>query len=313
MSRFGLLLASAGLLGACAAETDREPIVGTTEWIVGGSRDTADPQVVVVYNTLRGGLCSGTLIAPRVVLTAKHCIQEAGASGPGSPGSFIVGVGNSVRSFTQTLRVQQIRTTPGVWTEGRFGIEDLAGVDIGVITLQTGVTSFEPAAIYREDPRPLIGTTATVIGFGQTPSGETGTKFMGSVIYTPASTCQGDSGGPIFTGDPLTVFGVTSFGSGGCGSGTAGFNRIDPFLDIIDEAIRDSGTCVNDGAERCDGFDNDCNGETDETCTPLGGPCVMHMECVGLSCETTPVGDICTMPCDPLHPNIGCPSGLYCG
>jgi hypothetical protein len=39
----------------------------------------------------------------------------------------------------------------------------------------------------------------------------------------------------------------------------------------------------------------------------------MHMECVGLSCETTPVGDICTMPCDPLHPSIGCPPGLYCG
>jgi len=53
-------------------EDDRENITGTAE-------DWAKPVVVLEMNTSRGGgLCSGAMIGPNLVLTAAHCLTEKG-------------------------------------------------------------------------------------------------------------------------------------------------------------------------------------------------------------------------------------------
>ena len=88
---------AAGLLGSmvllgCNAEAP-DAVGSRTDWIVDGVRDDT-PSVVWLYNRTSGGLCTGTIIAPRVVLTAKHCVQEQGASGPSPAAGFIVGVGS---------------------------------------------------------------------------------------------------------------------------------------------------------------------------------------------------------------------------
>jgi len=314
------LLAVTTALPACIAEP--APALRHTEWIVDGTLESGLPAVVIVYNR-RGSMCSGTIIAPRIVLTAKHCVQEPGATEPDPPSYFTVGIGNSIRSISQSLTSTQVRTTPGVWTDGRGGLSGaLVGIDVGLITLSRGVTDFEPIAVRRESPLDLIGHDAIAVGFGETPSGEVGTKYRtttrvrgveGGVIYTDPSTCQGDSGGPILTtDDPPEVFGITSFGTGSCGSGIAGANRVDTFLDLIDEAVGDSGGCLNDGPERCDGFDNDCNDEVDETCTEPGLACSFDDECLGNNCADTPAGRLCSIECDPLRPSLSCPPGLYC-
>ncbi len=308
--------------GGCLADPAPEPVAGRVEWIVDGTRESGEPQTVAVVN-VRGGLCTGSLIAPRVVLTAKHCVQQAGADEPDAPSYFRVRTGGNVWRPDSEYSVQQVRTTPGRYTSGGAGGLGgaLVGVDVALLTLERGITAFAPYPIRRESPSDLVGEEAIVIGYGQTPSGDTGNKYkgstvvrsvMGGVIYTGASTCQGDSGGPIIDAATGEVFGITSFGTGGCGSGYAGFNRIDTFLDLIDEAIRDSGTCVNDGEERCDGYDNDCNDEVDETCFDLGEACELGDECKGNYCTDTEAGRICTVECDPLRPSLTCPPGLYC-
>ncbi|MCA9542535.1 MAG: trypsin-like serine protease, partial [Myxococcales bacterium] len=166
------------------------------------------------------------------------------------------------------------------------------------------------------------GQIITAVGFGQTPSGQVGVKYTATgrvtgtdslLIYVGALTCQGDSGGPAIT-SAGTVAGVTSFGAGSCGSGYGAYQAIYPYLDtIIADALREAGTCVPDGAEVCDGRDNDCNDMVDETCTPIGGPCASDLECVGNNCRETEIGRVCTSPCDPLRPDFGCDAGMYCG
>jgi V8-like Glu-specific endopeptidase len=317
-----LALVGSFVICGCAVETTSDPVAGRTEWIADGELETNEPAVVLVYNR-RGGMCTGTLISPRVVLTAKHCVQSPGAELPTDPAFFVVGVGNSTRSLTEQYNVIDVRTTPGVYTSGSQGLRGaLVGIDVATLTLQVGISSFPHRNIRRESPAELVGEEVVAIGFGQTAAGRSGTKYRQNtrvlliardVVYTGPVTCPGDSGGPII--DPVRdeVFAVTSFGTrDSCGSGDAGANVIDQFLDLIDGAVADSGACLNDGAERCDSFDNDCDMLVDETCLANGQSCVDGSECLSNDCRDTSDGRICTTTCDPVRPDIGCGPGLFC-
>lgn len=316
LSRWAVALALLAGLAGCAAEP-----LGVSELpIVGGTRG-GNPSVLWLYNASEGGLCTASLIAPRVVLTAKHCVQRSGAAGPSSASAIIVGTGD-VAGRGSTYRALSVYTTPGVWTEGgRTGLSGaLVGVDVAVVVLSTEVTGLEPIPLLRESPRTLTGQMFTAVGFGQIPSGSSGVKYTvtgrvqgvdSNLIYVGAVTCQGDSGGPMIT-SAGQIAGVVSFGTGSCGSGYGAYNRIDLFFDMIDMALAEGGTCIPSGDERCDGRDNDCNGEVDETCIPRGEPCAVNDECVGNQCQETVAGRLCAASCDARNPAVGCEEGFYC-
>lgn len=146
-------------------------------------------------------VCTGTLIAPRVVLTAGHCIGLADQ----------VLFGSTVSGGEPRDVVYQ-EAAPGF----RPGRSD---ADLGLILLDAPVPVV-PMRLPRSELSPTdVGQPIRIVGFGLTMSDadmDPPLKRQGtSVIVTvddstfsfgasPSQTCAGDSGGPAF----LTVDGV---------------------------------------------------------------------------------------------------------
>ena len=158
-------LAVAAAAGGCDREGDwREGLSQDRRPIVDGVREPGEDAVVLLEHDWGFG-CTGTAIAPRVVLTAKHCVQWGGASG------WHVKVGRSRSYVLDEYRVQETRTTPGSSIEER---------DIAVMIL-TEDFAF-PLKRWEFLPWPgfRAGATIEAIGYGKTDPADaysSGTKY----------------------------------------------------------------------------------------------------------------------------------------
>lgn len=203
--------------------------------IKGGQTDTSSTAVVgmLIQRGGRGGICTGTLVAPDLVLTARHCISELSSDS--------IRCGST--DFTGTLGASNVYvTTDGTNIQDDpddlYRTEELhvpnpdgvCGNDIGLVELQRSIPSS------RATPRaPRLKQTAsageayTAIGYGVTGSGTgSGTRrrlegvdvlCVGSGCGTSrvpdkefvgdGGVCQGDSGGGAY-GSSGKVFGIAS-------------------------------------------------------------------------------------------------------
>ena len=130
----------------CGCASDRVERTGTThEAVINGSPDTTHGSVVSIATSLDASsvpeLCTGTIIAPRVVLTAGHCTLGQ------YPSALIVGLGPNALYPTSTLAVAAVVTYPG-FSGSEGDIE--AGLDLGVLVLA------EDAAVASVPPNPIF-------------------------------------------------------------------------------------------------------------------------------------------------------------
>lgn len=237
------LLASLACGGADATTaTNQQPIVN-------GSPDTAHPFVGTIA-TLQGGVfknnCSGVMVAPRVFVTAGHCIFKRIVTPDLGPGDFGAKFGAGPGQMSALV--------PGTAAHLHPAFPD---VDVGVIVLSDAPdlgTATLPARRVLDDLQRaggLVGRRFTVVGYGATEGAPrvaskvgTGVRRVGTVEFdsligqalhervAPAedlsAICNQDSGGPNFLeDDPNLVVAVNSrVGSLNC-NGTAFAQRLD--------------------------------------------------------------------------------------
>lgn len=283
--------------------------------IVDGVTESAYPEVMFLYNAAVGSACTATLISPRVVLTAKHCVQDGDSESTSDPSDFRLFVGENSRRPTAQYLVSEVIPAPGRWD-----IRDAS--DVALLILPAPAAE-EPRLVNFGSPNAL--TTFTAIGYGQTPSGRSGTKMRvektvdGSgrgFIYVRPSVCSGDSGGPLI-GPEGGIFGVASYiysetgAQPVCGTAPGAYNGLQTFQEFIEGAIEDTGGCVA-SEEVCNGADDNCDGVVDEGCSAFGEMCTSDDQCASSVCGDTEAGVLCTQTCDPLRAELGCPPGFFC-
>jgi secreted trypsin-like serine protease len=193
--------------------------------ILNGAECT-NPSPVVLMNMRdadgRGlGACSGTLVTPRHILTAAHCLDQDELSPP-------VGI---VRVWLGSP--PQIDTTAFVhYPNYRF---NQSGFDVGIVTMAEDLPRTPVPILTSRDARE--GETAIIIGWGRDQNDSSHILRAGSTrisrvaggfletAFSPpsSSVCSGDSGGPILVqeGGAWVVAGITSATSTNiCNDGT---------------------------------------------------------------------------------------------
>ena len=231
----------------------------------------AHPAVVLIVMDVAGQptfRCSGTLIAPKVVLTAGHCAGE--------PGEF-----SGVRIFTESDVQDGNNTYPfaggpnsveatawhahPLFTESAFFLHDVGVVLLSkAVKLSAGQYGKLPTRDELDALKPSSSTLFTAVGYGvqrinpafieaekirmfaephliQIDGGIVGDfSLLLSNNAATGGTCFGDSGGPNYLGSSNVIAGVTSFGLNGTCGGTGGVFRLDRknVLDFVGQYLK---------------------------------------------------------------------------
>ena len=160
-----------------------------------------------------GGMCTGALIAPRIVLTAAHCAYSAASGSLVDPSDVVFHAGFRNGHATASRRVTRIVTHPDYVFSGRQGNATVAN-DLALFQLASDIrlSNVDP---FQTAGRPRKGQQVGVVSYAHdradTPSLERSCHVLARQRGTLVLSCDvdfGSSGAPIFTevdGQPRIV------------------------------------------------------------------------------------------------------------
>lgn len=351
---FALLITLASGLG-CGAEGDPQP--GTARSAVVGNPQVSTAAVDFILfstpigesagSTLPRG-CGATLVAPNLVLTAKHCVSKyplgeslcdaTGEPGLGSAGGYTTGTlpPSDVVFYTGVSgRLRADQSAPPDAVAVKYfddGATTLCSHDLAYVLLDRPVTNV-PVAKLRLGRRPEPGDAVGIAGWGYTdyrarvtnrlqrddlvvrrvgppvvPQNPTGSLGPRTFETGPAG-CSGDSGSPGFDPSNGSVFGVIA---------RAGpLDNSHPVSPCLADTVVDQFMVVADFAPllreafTAAGAEPWLEDRASAGFVPFGESCSADLECAGGYCAgaTDSTRGTCNAHCDAA---VTCPSGTTC-
>ncbi len=198
--------------------------------IINGSEISASHSSIVQVLFEKGGdfyICTGSIITPKAILTAAHCVSKA-------PSKMLVVIAGKY------FEVKKVKIHPNRH-QGVFGI---IYNDIAILKLKKFTTKPRLSLLVSQEPP--ADTSVSIVGYGLNEYGDIGVLREGSTTVVAVSkdfvvteflsgdqsnSCSGDSGGPAIysyvddVGSTRSgIVGTTSTGtSDNCGLGDTTF------------------------------------------------------------------------------------------
>jgi hypothetical protein len=289
----------------------------STHRIVGGQTFTGLPAVGLLLNN--GNLqCTATVIGPRKVLTASHCVAGLYPSGL----DFLIGT--SINSAQSVLQVVDAKAHPN------FSFNTFNS-DIAYVTLAQDAP-VQPMGVLSQMDSSWVGRDLLHVGYGNTSTSGGGGKKRAAwmPIHQVSSTtfvyggggkntCNGDSGGPAFFEDSsgqYLVAGVTSHGDPYC-SQFAVDTRVDKYLSFLGVSGSGGTTPQQPTQDPCQGetYKGRCDGDTviwcennqvmTEDCQAFGQTCQYDSQQQYYACGPPSTPGQPDQPSDPNDPCQG--------
>jgi secreted trypsin-like serine protease len=213
------------------------------EDIIGGTTDYGDPAVVMIRSVTSMDAstgevtgfagCSGTLIAPTVLLTAAHCFEPTALWTDILQGTSFADYFQAATAYTNYATIIQHPFYDGNGADGH---------DVAVVLL-TYPLAATPA---RRGATPSVGDLVRSVGYGNSNFDQTGFGTKRQITYPVTAVsplvisagseghdiCHGDSGGPTFNAAGRIV-GVNDFVDTPDCHGGAHMDRVDTNVDFI--------------------------------------------------------------------------------
>lgn len=339
------------VLAGCSSSspsTSSEHVGSDRAAIQGGTTDSTHTFAVGIFTT-QGALCSGALIAPNLVLTARHCVASVGNEqvdcatdkfgANHTPDTFYVTTDTEMSQNGNFYQVQKV-VTP---TDAHFCGNDMAMLVLTENVPKTKATPITPAVQYAITDDTHYSGQVTAIGYGITSVGaqDEGVRRIKKDIavecipndksmpctnvpgvadtefVTGAGTCSGDSGSSAYdqksfdTGTPVTMGVLSRGGESGTQCLDAVYTSAYAFKDLIIQTAFD--------AAKLGGYTPPAwtNPPPSTDGTPqkgaLGASCDGNDACLSKQCAS-PDGSspkVCSQSCTPGD-DTTCPDGFTC-
>ncbi len=245
------MLASCSDAGGRDPEDPARPAATVAVDIVGGRSDKGRDPAVVAIDIEGEGLCSGTLVAPHVVMTARHCVSYTTDApdcdslapqvfGERDASNLGILVGDDIWTAQTVAWGKELIVPPG---------DRLCDADIAFVVLDREVETVEPVEVELDDGV-RVGQLVRAVGFGRRGDEKSsGRKYvrrnvpvLDATSYefrVGEATCSGDSGGPALDQSSGAVLGVVSRGGPTCEGPYVHnlYTRADAFAELMMAAL----------------------------------------------------------------------------